>query len=246
MAPVLVSENDAGPIEYAPDGRIKLPGHFRLRTPDGAQEGRHVNGRDFMDRPGQQILAIALAEVTLPLVARFCIDALLLGVGHHELSDVLEGRDRLSSLFRRAFGPRSDRCLWRSARGIPRLCPSVLQTDVGIGAEALVLSNAGHLVAQHPFFATCLLTTRCKPSPSLWRPGFAVCAPRSVSRACQSHIWSHISTRIVAYDGGMKDGLARKAPELLEAAEQRRTTANLSLVPYCGTNTWLSSSPPPK
>src|SRR5271156_1248929 len=91
--------------------------------------------------------------MALPLIADLRIDRLALCVLDHEPGDLLEGRDGLGGLPGGSVGldridPADDE-LPRLARPLA----SVLEPDCGIGAEPLVLPNAGDLVAQNPFLA---------------------------------------------------------------------------------------------
>jgi hypothetical protein len=141
--------------------------------------------------------------MALPLVADFRVDRLALGVLDDELGDLLEGRDRLSGLPGGSIGldrvnPAGDE--------LPRLngpVASILEANRGIGAETLVLPDAGNLVAQDPFLAARIAHDKVEavaiampPRPCRLHPAF-----RQPSHP-RSHIWSHTSKRIVAHKRG--------------------------------------------
>ena len=141
--------------------------------------------------------------MTLPLVADLRIDRLALRVLDDKLRDLPERRDRLGSLPGGSVGfDRVDSAGDELLRlGAP--LAGILEADRGIRAKALVLPNAGDLVAQNPFLAArfahdeveavavAMPARFCRLHPSFRQP-----------RHPQSHIRSHTSKRIVAHNGG--------------------------------------------
>ena len=80
---------------------------------------------------------------------------------------------------------------------------SLLEPNRWIGAQALILPNAGRLVAQDPLLATHLAHKEVQ--------AVAIAMPARLGRLHflfrkpghpRSHIWSHTSTRIVAHSDG--------------------------------------------
>jgi hypothetical protein len=181
--PVLIAQDDAGPVEDTPDRRIELARGFWLGLPNNAERRGHVYRRNFVSGTIEQFLAIGVTEVAFPLMAGFRADGFAYRVLNDAFGDLPEGRDRLRGVPGGSVGfdrvnPAGDEfpCLAGSL-------PSILEADCGIGASPLVLSDAGDLIPQHPFLAPSPAHNEVEASPSLCRPGFAVCTPSSVSRA---------------------------------------------------------------
>ena len=208
--PVLIAQDDSGAVEDAPDSRIELAGNLGLGSPHGAQHRRDVHGGDLMDGAIEERPGISGTEVALPLVADLRVDGLALRVLDHELGDLPEGRNRLAGLL---GGPLSLDRVNPAGEELPRRdgsVPSIPEANRGIGAEALVLPDAGDLVAQNPFFAAGLAHHEVEAiaiaMPAwLCRLHSPFCKPRHR----QSHMGSHTSTRIVAHRGGQRKPQSR-------------------------------------
>ena len=67
--PVLVAQDNAGPVKDAADGRIELTSDLRTGSPHRTQDSGHVEDRNLMDRAIERRPGINRAEMTLPLVA---------------------------------------------------------------------------------------------------------------------------------------------------------------------------------
>jgi hypothetical protein len=151
--------------------------------------------------------------MALPLITDLRIDRLGLRVLNDEPGDLPEGRNRLCGL---PGGPLGLDRVNALGDQLPRLAgsfTSVFEANRGIGAETLVLSDAGDLVAQNPFLALRLPASRPLGSRLAHDEieAVAVAMPARLSRLHspfrkprhpQSHTWSHTSKRIVAHNGG--------------------------------------------
>jgi hypothetical protein len=82
-------------------------------------------------------------------------------------------------------------------------CARVLEADVRIRSKPLVLSDARDLVTQNPFLAASLAHDEMQPVAVYVPPSLGgLNAPFGQLPHIWSRIWSHTSTRIVAYDDG--------------------------------------------
>jgi hypothetical protein len=187
------------------DCPIELPSDLGLRSPHRAQHGRYVECGDLVNGTLEERSRIRRAKMTLPLVADLRVDGLTLRILDDEIGDLPEGRDRFGGLPGSSVGldrvdPAGDE--------LPRLggpFSSVLESDRGIGAETLILPDAGVLVAQNPFFSPEVAHDEVKTVsvavPARLRRLYS---PFRKPRHCQSHIGSHTSKRIVAHGGQRK------------------------------------------
>ena len=87
---VIVAQADAGMLEYAADGGIKLARDLRLCAPNGTQYRGNIHRSDFVDGPVEDGFAEGGAKMSFPLVLSLSVRCLLVAISDDELRDLSE------------------------------------------------------------------------------------------------------------------------------------------------------------